>query len=195
MDSVLQMVLPMSVIADHDTAHYYLLQCPVLTYRQLILHHAFFAMQRISQEHPQWFTDVEVRVMVEWAKDAMRTAEALLTAFLHCKQDVGETCPDHVYMHLGFSASMIVGMRLLVRERRDVEMSGAWQELLRKTAEVLEQTQMQGDGGREHAAVRVARVIRAIRGSWMKKGLDTLFEEDSPLFDEETWERFLHELT
>ncbi|KAF9026015.1 hypothetical protein BDZ89DRAFT_1040214 [Hymenopellis radicata] len=194
MDAHLQMVLPLSVIADHDTAHYHLLQCQVLTYRQLVLHHAFFLMQRISQEHPQWFTDVEVRVMVEWAKDAMRTAEALMTTFLHSKENVGETCPDNVYMHLGFSASMIVGMRLLVRERTDMEVRGAWQALLRNTAEVLERTQTQVEGGREHAAVRVARVIRAIRGSWMKKGLDTPFEEESPLLDEEAWERFLAEL-
>ncbi|KAF9048191.1 hypothetical protein BDZ89DRAFT_754424 [Hymenopellis radicata] len=174
LEGLLRVMLPLSVISDHDRFHYHMLQCIVLGCRQLVLHRGFFLMRcafgdRDLSNFKLWFLELKVHgnsISVNWGLDTVRTAEALLTTFLHCDSStLLSTCPDIVFVSLAFAGSLVIAMRLFVQDRMGLDLRGPGEKLLERTAAVLERIALDEN----HSAMRCAKVIKMMLKIWIEQ--------------------------
>lgn len=151
-----------------------MLQCVVLLCRKLVLQHGFFLLRwsfgdRDLSDYPLWFLEPKVLgkpIAVDWGKDQLRTAESLLTTFLHCdSSNLLGTCPDVLFACLVFAGTIVIGLRIYTQTRLGVDMRGPGQKLLQRTAGVLKNIALD----ESHSAMRSAKVIDTLLDLWAEK--------------------------
>ncbi len=120
-----------------------------------------------------WFLELKVHgisIGRDWGLDAVRTAEALLTTFLHCDRSTFlGTCPDIVFASLAFAGSLVIAMRIFIQDKMGVDLRGPGEKLLERTAEVLERITLDEN----HSAMRCAKVIKMMLKIWIEQKAGT----------------------
>ena len=151
-----------------------MLQCVVLLSGLLTVQHGFFLIRlsfgdRDLTDYPLWFLEPKVQgkpIAIDWGKDQLRTAEAMLTTFLHCdSSNLLATCPDTLFACLVFAGSIVIGLRIYTQARMGVHMRGPGEKLLQRTSGVLKGIAL--DEG--HIAMRSAKVIDTMLDLWAEK--------------------------
>lgn len=180
-----------------------MLQCIVLASRQIVIQHSFILLRdsfgdRDLSKDPLWFLEHKIHgksVAIDWGRDLIRTAEALITTFLHCDSSaLLATCPDIVYANLAFAGSCVVGMRLYTQDRMGVNFRGPGEKLMERTATVLRRIALDEN----HAAMRSSKVIDMMLEKWDEKKLESstagVSASDFPAYlftDDDFWARLL----
>ncbi|KIY62390.1 hypothetical protein CYLTODRAFT_178155 [Cylindrobasidium torrendii FP15055 ss-10] len=175
LESLIRLILPLSVVCDHDRFNYHILQCIAHSCRTFVLQRGFYLAHasygdRDLSQTPLWFLELKVNgksILVEWGQQMIRSSEALLTTFLQCDStgSLLGTCPDVLFTALGFAASVVIGMRIYAEERMGVDFRGPGKKLLQVTIATLERIAL----SENHSAMKIAKVIRMMLGIWMEQ--------------------------
>jgi hypothetical protein len=98
------------------------------------------------------------------SRDALTSAEALLTAILSIKdKELLATAPDSVHAMISFAAGYITTSKFLVRQSKTVRsIPGVSDELIARTIKCLQQVSLSADDN----ASRCARVISGFVDTW-----------------------------
>ncbi|EEB90679.1 hypothetical protein MPER_11080 [Moniliophthora perniciosa FA553] len=167
-------ILPLGVVAQTDKFYFRIINTITKSCRLLVLYHAtvivriYFHANPDIQDAIYWFRAVRPynnNVLLNWGKECLQLAEAILVDLLELDVHLLGTAPDHFFLMVSFAASFLVGVKFMMYQGIGHMLPGSSDTLLAMCIAHLRRAAYTSD----HSATLCANVIREFVDLWEDK--------------------------